>query len=54
LAEELEGFISYIQQTWIGMVAGCNSTRMQPLFPVSTWNKYQLHPHQSADNQQLL
>ncbi len=41
LAEELEGFISYFQQIWIGIVAGCNKTRRQPLFPVSTWNKYQ-------------
>jgi hypothetical protein len=40
-AEELEDFVSYLQRTWIGLVAGRNRTRRQPMFAVSTWNKFQ-------------
>jgi hypothetical protein len=40
-AVELENFLPYLQQTWIGMVVGCSNTHWQPMFAVSVWNKFQ-------------
>jgi hypothetical protein len=54
LAEELEDFVSYIQRTWIGLVAGRNKTRRQPLVPCVLLEQVPGRPLRSADHEQHL